>query len=489
MQELINYLNKINDLESMLIMLMWEIDTNAPVDSIEHYSKMYSDLESKLFEMSTSDEYISLLNKAIDSEEFSTLEEHKKLYYLHLKEDYEKQKKIPKEFYEEYSKERLKSRQKWSEAKEKKDYSIFKPSLEKMINMTKELYRFIYPNCDNLYDKMLSEFERGIKSKDIDPLFEELKKQIIPLIKNLNSEELNDIKTEYSEDDLFDISRFLLEYIGFNNDKGTLGNYPHGYTSKLSKNDCRIAFKKTDDIIDLVTTIIHEGGHGIFELYSEKDFKELNLIEVNLTALHESQSRFYENILGRNKNFWIPIYDEFKKRAKLDLSIDDFVKYLNNAKASLIRTEADELTYCLHIIIRYEIERDIFNGNIDLEELPEIWNKKYKEYLGLDVKNDAEGILQDMHWSDASFGYFPDYLLGSIFDGMLLDKINEELGDIDTILKEGRIKEITNFLNNNIHKYAGAYNIFDTCKRVCGKDMNVIPLVNYFRRKYGDKND
>lgn len=484
MKDFINYLNEINDIRSMLIMLMWEIDTKAPKDSIDYYSETFTKLESKIFEMSTSDNYIELLDKAIDSDEFKELEEHKKIYYLNLKDDYEKEKRIPKDFYEEYSKQKVKSRQVWAEAKEKNDYKIFKPYLEKMINMSKELYSYVYPNSDNLYDDMLSEYERGIKSKDIDPLFEELKKEIIPIINNLKPEELKRIENNYSESEKYDISNLLLDYIGFDKDKSTLGIYPHGYTVKLSKNDVRIAFSNESDISDLAMTMIHEGGHGIFELYSETDYKELDMIDVNLTALHESQSRFYENILGRNINFWIPIYDEFKKKAKLDLSLEEFVKYLNNAKKSLIRTEADELTYCLHIIIRYELEREIFNDNIDLDKLPELWNQKYKDYFGIDVKNDSEGILQDMHWSDASFGYFPDYLLGSIFDGMLLERINEDLGDVDTILKEGRIKEITDYLNKNIHRYAGAYNIFDTCKRVCKKEMNIKPLVNYFKNKY-----
>ncbi|MBQ9012534.1 MAG: carboxypeptidase M32 [Bacilli bacterium] len=484
MKDFINYLNDINDKKTMLLILMWELDTKVPKDSIDYYSKIYTKIEKEIFEMSTSEKYIELLDKAIASDEYKDLEEHKRLYYLHLKDEYEKNKRIPKEFFEEYSKQKLKSRQSWAEAKDKNDYNIFKDDLAKIINMSKELFGYIYPDSNNVYDDMLSEFERGIKSKDIDPLFEELKKEIIPIIKNLKPIELKDIKQEYNKSELFDISGYLLDYIGFDKDKRELGFYPHGYTSKISKNDCRIAFKETNDIIDVATTIIHEGGHGIFELYCEKDFDELNYVEVPLLALHESQSRFYENILGRNINFWIPIYDDFKKKAKLDFSLDEYMKYFNNAKRSLIRTEADELTYCLHIIIRYEIEREIFNGSIDLNKLPEIWNQKYKEYFDIDVKNDSEGILQDMHWSDASFGYFPDYLLGSIFDGMLLEKINEDLGDVDIILKEGRIGEITDYLNKNIHRYAGSYNIFETCKRVCKKEMNIKPLVNYFKNKY-----
>ncbi len=489
MNNFIEYLNEINDNRSMLMILMWEIDTKMPKDSIDYYSDIYSKLENKIFEMTTSDKYIKLLESAISSDEFNKLEEHKKIYFLNLKEDYEKTKRIPKDFYEEYTKQRLKSRQVWAEAKEKNDYSIFKPYLEKVINLTKELYSYMYPNSNNLYDNMLSEFEKGIKSSDIDPLFDELKNEIVPIIKNLKPEKLDNIKREYSESELYDISKFLLDYIGFDNNKGALGIYPHGYTIKMSKNDVRIAFNHTDNVVDLASTIIHEGGHGIFELYAEKDYDELNMIDVNLTALHESQSRFYENILGRNINFWVPIYEEFKKKAKLDISLEKFIKYFNDSKVSFIRTEADELTYCLHIIIRYEIEKEIFNGNIDLDKLPEIWNKKYKDYFGLDVKNDREGILQDMHWSDGSFGYFPDYLLGSIFDGMLLERINEELGDVDTLLRNGKIKEITKYLNNNIHIYGGSYNIFDTSKRVCKKELNVGPLVKYFKRKYDRSNN
>ena len=206
MKDFINYLNDINDKKTMLLILMWELDTKVPKDSIDYYSKIYTKIEKEIFEMSTSEKYIELLDKAIASDEYKDLEEHKKIYYLNLKDEYEKEKRIPKDFYEEFSKQKLKSRQSWAEAKEKSDYSIFKPHLEKMINMSKELYSYLYPNSENLYDDMLSEFERGIKSKDIDPLFEELKKEIIPIINNLKPEKLNSIEQKYNKSELIDIS-------------------------------------------------------------------------------------------------------------------------------------------------------------------------------------------------------------------------------------------------------------------------------------------
>lgn len=484
MNNFIEYLNEINDKKMILYTLLWEIDTVIDDTYSSYNIEVASKLETEIFLKSTSSKYITLLDEYINSDEFKELEDFKKKYYLSLKECYEKEKRIPEDFYNDFCIQKNISKKVWAKAKKEKNYKLFEPYLIKNINMTKELYRYIYPNSNNLYDDMLNDYERGLKQKDIDPLFEELKKEIIPLVKNLKDKELEPININLSESKLYEISKFLLDYIGFDNKRGSLGIYPHGYTTKVSKNDVRIAFSKTNNLFDLSSTIIHEGGHGIFELYSEKEFNELNRVDVDLIALHESQSRFYENILGRNINFWIPIYDKFKKISGIDLSIDEFIKYFNNPKASFIRTEADELTYCLHIIIRYEIEKEIFNGNIDLNKLDEVWNNKYKEYLGLEVKADDLGILQDMHWSDASFGYFPSYLLGSIFDGMLLEEINKEVGNVDELLKQGKIKEITKYLNENIHKYANAYNIFETCKRVCKKDMNVMPLVNYFKKKY-----
>lgn len=480
MEELIKYLNEINEKRTINSILSWEIDTIAPKKAQELYIEMISKISTEILEMNTSEKYISLLDNLINSDEFKKLEEHKQRYFLNLKDEYEEDKRIPKDFYKSFVKQRTSAKIKWEEAKKKNDYSIFKPYLEKNIEMSKKLYKYKKPDEKNLYDAMLSDYEKGVKSKDIDILFEELKKEIIPIIKKLKPKELPELKNNMTKETEFEVARYLLNYIGFDYERGALGNYIHGYTTTISKNDIRIAYE-AKNIIDLAMTIIHEGGHGIFEQTQGNEFSELNICDNNLLALHESQSRFYENILGRNKNFWIPIYDDIKKIAKLDLTIDEFMDYLNNAKPSPVRIYADELTYCLHIIIRYEIERDIFSGNItNLDELPSIWNKKYYDYLGITIKDDKEGILQDTHWSDASFGYFPDYLLGTILDGMLYEKI----GNVDELLKEGKIKEITKFLNDNIHKFAGTYNIFEVAKRVTGNDLNIKPIVNYFRSKY-----
>ena len=203
-------------------------------------------------------------------------------------------------------------------------------------------------------------------------------------------------------------------------------------------------------------------------------------------GIHESQSRFYENILGRNKNFWLPIYE--KLGALLPqfqaISLEEFYQEINHVRNSFIRVDADEVTYCLHIIIRYEMEKAIFRDHVSVDELPDLWNAKMQEYLQITPQNDAQGILQDTHWSGGSFGYFPSYLLGSIYDGMFLDKIEEELGSIDDILKDGRIKEITKWLGEKIHQYGSTRTPKEVIKAVCGKEVSAEPLIRYFTEKY-----
>ena len=203
-------------------------------------------------------------------------------------------------------------------------------------------------------------------------------------------------------------------------------------------------------------------------------------------GLHESQSRFFENILGRNINFWKPIWPkvveivpEFKA-----VTLEEFVREINHVENSFIRTEADELTYCLHVILRYDIERAIFIDGAKVEDLPKMWNDKMQEYLHITPDNDSVGILQDMHWSDASFGYFPSYLLGSIYDGMFLEAIEKDLGNIDDILAAGDIKKITKWLNENIHQYGATRTSKEVLDAVCHKELSAQPLIKYFKEKY-----
>ena len=306
---------------------------------------------------------------------------------------------------------------------------------------------------------MLNSYEEGLTCDVIDVLFNELKEKLVPLISKLNNKKVN-VKMNVSKDVLIKCAEYILSYMGFDMNKAALGIYPHGFTEKIGNNDIRIAFKFTDNPFDFVTTIVHEGGHGILE----------QNVDNNLTK--------YECAT------WYPIYDEVKNMLGLDINLEEFAKGLNCAMPSLVRTEADELTYCMHIILRYEIERDLFNGNLSVDDLPKVWNRKMKEYLGVQVTNDSEGVLQDVHWAEGAFGYFPSYLIGSIFDGMLLEVVNRDLGNIDEILKNGNIKVITDFLCKKIYVNGGAYTGVEVLKKMGYDKISVEPLVKYFYEKY-----
>ena len=484
-QLLLNYQNNIAELEYLVNILGWELRTKAPINSQEYLSKILNKHELDLFKLKTSEEYINLLNNYLNSEEVNEHSEEINRYFKQFKKHYELDKMVPEEFYETYSALRIKCNTVWEEAKRCNDYEMYKPYLKDMIEATKKYYQYMYPNSD-LYNGMLDSYEVGMTSDVIDKLFNELKISLMPIVKKLPKEVKDKTYLQnYNESDLITAAEYLLNYIGFDIKRGTLGIYPHGFTEKMNHNDVRIAFKKGDNPVDFVSTIIHEGGHGIFEQQINTELGTLqNVCIEECYALHESQSRFYENILGRNINFWKPIYSDIKSLLNLDLTLEEFVSELNNAHPSLIRTEADELTYCFHIIIRYEIERELFNGNINIDELPDIWNNKMKEYLDIEVPNNTLGLMQDVHWSEGNFGYFPSYLLGSIYDGMFIEAIERDLGSIDEILIAGRIKEITEYLGSKIHQYGGAYNSKEVIERVCGKEISAKPLINYFTEKY-----
>lgn len=484
-KKLINYLEVINELNYIIGNLLWDMQMSVPIDNKDYHIEQITKLENKVFKLKTSNKYGKLLNNVINTNFYYTLTDEEKRYIKNLLSDYNNLKNIPSDFMNEYSKCTLKSHNVWEEAKKENNFSLFEPYLKKVISLSKKYYEYINYNNEPIYDVMLNDYERNFKNEEIEMLFDELKRELVPFIKKIKQHNLKKLKINYTKDDLLSVAKYLLEYIGIDINKCTIGICEHGFTEKYNKNDVRITFKHTDDPIDIVTTIIHEGGHALFEQNIDENLsKYSNECISHLYALHESQSRFYENVLGKNKNFWIPIYPTIKEMLKLDISLDEFVALLNQVVLSPIRTKADEVTYPLHIIIRYEIEKEIFNNSIDLNNLPEIWNKLTKDYLGIEIKNDSEGLMQDVHWSQGSFGYFPSYLLGTIFDGIFIEVIEKDLGSIDELLRNNKIKDITNYLINNIYKYGGAYNSKEIINKIYKKELSIKPLMNYYKKKY-----
>lgn len=470
-------------------LMYWDMQTIAPEGGKERLSDSITYFSTEMFRKSTSDEYYKMVCDLSKPEEFDKLDDVMKFDVKKTKKDLDEMRRIPADFYEEYVKTTTASSMIWPKAKQASDYSLYEEPLRKTIEAVKKYQKYKRPDME-VYDSLIDQFEEGMDTKTIDRVFGELKEELIPLLDEI----LKKPQPDHSKFTMFipaykqaELCKMLVEYMGMDMNGFAQAETEHPFTTGIAPGDVRITnHYHENDILQPIFSAIHEGGHALFDQNIDRKYDDTAGSQVNMMGLHESQSRFYENILGRNINFWKPIWPkvleiipEFK-----DITLEDFVREINHVENSFIRTEADELTYCLHVILRYDIERAFFVGGAEVKDLPKMWNDKMQEYLHITPRNDAEGILQDMHWSDASFGYFPSYLLGSIYDGMFLEAIEKDLGSIDDILAAGDIKKITKWLNENIHQYGGTRTSKEVLDAVCHKELSAQPLIKYFKEKY-----
>ncbi len=483
------YLEKLSFFGHATTQMYWDMQTQTPTKGFAYKVDALTYFSTEAFEMQTSEEYGQMLNALSQPEEFDALDQGMQVTVKRRKKNFEEDKRIPKDFYEEMVRAKAHSQKAWEEAKRKNDYSIFCPHLQKMIDYSKQLAAYTRPDMD-IYDALLDMYEEGMDSETVDKLFTELKEGLVPLLQKIEKQPAPDssiFKGEYPIHKQKELGAFLLEYIGYDKEAGAMGESEHPFTMGFGPKDVRVTnHYEKDQAINAMFSIIHEGGHAIFEQGVDEKYEKTDLIQINFLGLHESQSRFFENILGRNINFWKPIYEkvgEYLPKFK-EISLEQFYQEINHVRPGFIRTDADELTYSLHVILRYELEKAIFRDGVSAEELPQLWNDKMEELLGVRPEKDTDGILQDMHWSDGSFGYFPTYALGNIYDGMFLEKITEELGDIDKILAAGRIKEITGWLHDKIHQYGSLRTSKEVIEFVCGKEISADPILKYFDDKY-----
>lgn len=488
-EELQKYLEKMNRYNHVVTLLYWDMRTGMPKGGFERHADAVAYFSTEQFQMSVAEELGAILEALMLPEEYEKLDDTWKFIVKRMKRDFDKNKQIPPEVFESYVRARSEAEHFWEEAKNQKDYSLFAPKLKKVIELTKEITGYTDPEKE-IYDALLNQYEEGMDSATIDKLFGELKEELVPLIARVTAEGITEnpkFSQNFDVDAQEKVQKMLLDYIGFSWEKGAVGRTEHPFTLNFSSNDVRVTNHYYENKpISSIFSAIHEGGHAIFEQNVNPEYNGTVAGSCGYMGIHESQSRFYENMLGRNKNFWIPIYEklgEILPQFK-EITLDEFYKEINHVENSFIRTEADELTYGIHVILRYEMEKAIFRDHVDVNELPALWNQKMQEYLSITPKDDAEGILQDMHWSGGSFGYFPSYLLGNIYDGMLREQVEKELGSIDTILAEGRIMEITKWLNEKIHKYGSIRLPKDTIMEVCGREVSAQPLIRYFKEKY-----
>jgi carboxypeptidase Taq len=487
-QELKSYLKQYEKLTQAISLIYWDMRTNMPSKAGESRSEVIEYLSGESFKMITSPKVYEFIEALAPYKAEMSLVD--KRMVEELERNYNETKKIPEDRYIAYVGLCSNSELAWEKAKDKSDFEIFKPYLEKVVEFQKEFINY-WGYKEDKYDTLLDKYELGLTTEKLDKVFAELRDGIIEVLNNIKAS-----KKKTNRDFLYghfdankqkDLSLYILDKIGFDMDAGRLDVSVHPFTTNFGNKDVRLTTNyHEDEFTSALFSTIHEGGHGIYEQNISDDLVATGLQQGASMAIHESQSRFYENILGRSKEFCsylLPIAKKYFEDFN-NVSLDEFYEAMNYVETSLIRTEADELTYGLHIIIRYEIEKELINGRISVNDLKDLWNKKYKEYLDVEPKTDAEGILQDMHWSDGSFGYFPSYALGNLYGAQMYYTLLKEKPEIMEEVKNGNISEITKWLNEKVHIHGALYTPEELIKKITGEELNPKYFIKYLKDKY-----
>ena len=486
-EQLQPYLERAQAFQTAMILFEWDNETLAPKEAGPYTSRMIGAISSEYFKVVTDEEVKRLVKECKDDKNLSEVEA---AIVRELAEEVEQLDCIPPQEYREFAELTSEATRIWAQARKDKDFDAFAPTLKKVVEYQKKFASYRAKDGEKLYNVMLDKYEKGFDMETLDKFFDTLKEQLVPFLKKLTDSgvTIDDsfLTGDFPEEKQEKIGRFLAEYVGFDFNKGVMAVSAHPFTTNLHNHDVRITTAYNDRVDDSIFSVIHESGHGIYEMGIPDELTQTLVGQGVSMGMHESQSRFFENIIGRNAAFWEPIYGKVQELFPEQLgevSLERFVKAVNKVQPSLIRTQADELTYSLHVLIRYEIEKLLVEENLDVEELPDLWADKYEEYLGVRPKDVAEGVLQDIHWSQGSFGYFPSYALGSAFGAQLYAYMKNKM-DFEGLLKRGDIAAIREFLRQNIHQYGKLKTSRQMIKDVTGEDFNPQYYVDYLKEKY-----
>ena len=487
-EKYINYRTQMQALGYANYLISFDSETIAPVGCLEERSKQVGVLSEMSYKLERSEEYINIVNTLHDH--LDQLDDVLKVEIKKVYKDLQNSLKIPMEELVEYSILISKAQNIWATAKVNDNYNLFKDTLKEIISFNKRLVKYLETPTLKGYDVLLDQYEEGMTKEKYDEFFNLLKTNIVPLVLNIKDKDLIDDKLLGK---LYDVNKqkifadYLMNVMCFDKTRGIISESEHPFTSGYGTTDVRVTNHYYEDLlVSSIFSAIHELGHGTYEQQCDPALDATLVGGGTSMAMHESQSRFYENIVGRSYEFWKKHYSKlqelFNEELK-DVTLDDFYRSINKVECSLIRTEADELTYPLHIMVRYEIEKMIIESDVDVDELPRIWNRLYKEYLGIDVPTDKEGILQDVHWAGGSFGYFPTYALGSAYGAQLLDSMRKDLNFEEEISKDN-LAGINKWLKEKIHIFGATKTPDELLRFSTGKSFDAQYYVDYLKNKF-----
>ena len=410
-----------------------------------------------------------------------------------LKRDYEKKVKLPQSLVEELTRTAVQGQQVWAEAREANDFALFQPLLEKTVDLKRqEAAALGYDTTP--YDALLDQYEPGETADNVARVLSGLRDALVPLVgaiaESSAQPDVSVLARDYPVDAQEKLGTQAASEIGFDFDAGRLDVTDHPFCCTIGPRDIRLTTRYNQNSFnDGFFSILHEAGHGIYEQGLPADQFGTPLCAYTSMAIHESQSRMWENQVGRSRPFWKHFYSQAQAEfpgAISDVEPETFFAAINEVRPSLIRVEADEVTYNLHILIRFELEKALVEDDLQVADLPAAWNEKYQHYLGITPPSAADGVLQDVHWSAGLFGYFPTYALGNLYAAQFFDQAQSDLGDLDTAFQKGEFNPLREWLRVKIHQHGRRYTPAELADRITGQPLSHQPLMNHLTKKYGE---
>lgn len=489
-QKLKDILAEIADLNGAIALLEWDQQTYMPKGGAEARAWQLGTLGKLQHEKSTSPELGKLLDGLRNMTEAMDPDSDDARMIKFAVRDYDRETCVTPEFVVERAQVTSRAHHAWAEARSKADFSVFEPHLEKIVDLTRRYIDF-FPPADHPYDILLDIYEPEMKTLDVKRIFDELKPGQVELIRTIGKKEQVDnsfLFQPFDEKKQWAFGMDVIKQIGYETDRGRQDKTHHPFTTEFSINDVRITTRVDPGFFNtMIFSTVHEAGHALYAQGHSLKLERTNLANGASLAVHESQSRMWENLVARSLPFWEYYYPKLREYFPQLGSVDPdtFYRGINRVEPSLIRVEADEATYNLHIMLRLELEIGIIEGKIKVRDLPGIWNAKMREYLGVEPGDDAQGVLQDVHWSMGAFGYFPTYALGNLISAQLWEKINQDIPDLAVQISAGKFDELLGWLRTNIHRHGRKFMPKELVEKVLASEIDPAPYIRYLRDKFG----
>ena len=485
-------LAEISDLGQAAALLGWDQQTYMPPAAAEARGNQQAALGRVIQEMSVAPELGKLLEDLkLYGESLDPDSDDARLIKVNAR-DYAKATCVPTEFVVEFAQVTALAQQGWIEARQKSDFSIFQPHLEKVVELRRR-YATFFPDVEHPYDALLDDFEPGMKTEDVKAIFSTLRPQQVKLIKAIASKPQVDdsfLHQPFGEQAQWDFGVEVITKFGYDWTRGRQDKSTHPFTSGGSMHDVRITTRVDPNFLNpMLFGTMHECGHALYGQGPSLALDRTGLDGGASMAVHESQSRMWENLVGRSLPFWQYFYPRLQEIFPSQLatvSLDTFYKGINKVQPGLIRVEADEATYNLHIMLRLEIEIEVIEGKLAVKDLPEVWNARMQEYLGVTPSTNALGVLQDIHWSFGGFGYFSTYALGNLVSAQLWEKIKQDLPDLDEQIRTGKFESLLGWLRENIHVHGRKFEPQELVQKITGSKIDPAPYMRYLYKKYSE---